>query len=150
MKMWVLLLALAVFTNSQRPLPIFEKIEMQSASDTIVTELLETTFCVPTKLAKEIGHIFRNVPLNLVKEMAAFIVKVFGDSSLNHLDSFSQNTVQAAHIFRQVLEHIDVNKVVAILLPIWTKIIVKFDTLRLLVQVYFYNKLFQVVFLNVF
>lgn len=79
MKFFVLLFALAVCANAQRPssivvkTEIVEKIEIQSASATIVSELLETTFHVPTEFAKEIGHIFRNVPLSLVKEMAALL-----------------------------------------------------------------------------
>jgi hypothetical protein len=133
MKFLVLRVALAVCVNAQRPSSIVvkteiaEKIELQSVSATIVTELLETTFHVPTELAKEIGHIFRNVPLSLVKEMAAFIVKVFGNSSSNPLDLFSQYAAQAANIFGQVWEHIDTNEVIGLeILPtLWTEIIVK-------------------------
>lgn len=99
MKFLVLLFALAFCTNAQCPssivvkTEIVEKMEIQSPSATIVTELLETTFHVPTELAKEIGHIFRNVQLSSAKEMVAFIVKI--------LNSFSQYAAQAAQIFGQ-------------------------------------------------
>lgn len=136
MKFFVLLFALAVCASAQRPssivvkTEIVEKIELPSVSAMIVTELLETTFHVPTELAKEIGHIFRNVPLSLAKEMVAFIIKVFGDLTSNHLGSFSQYAAQAAHIFGQVWEHIDINEVIALvanelLPPRWAEIIIK-------------------------
>ena len=135
MKFFVLLFALAVCASAQRPSVVIKtevdlKMEIPSVSAMIVTELLETTFHVPSELAKEIGHIFRNVPLSIAKEMVAFIVKVFGDLTSNHLGSLSQYAAQAAHIFGQVWEHIDVNEVIALvanelLPPRWAEIIIK-------------------------
>lgn len=149
MKFLVLLFALVVCANAQRPLSIVvnkeivEKIEMQSTSATIVTELLETTFHFPAELTKEIGYIFRILPVSLAKETVAFILRVFDDLNSNHLESFSQNAAQVTHIFGQVWEHIDVNEVIAlvtseILPPLWTEIIVKLGaTFGLFVKVFF-------------
>jgi hypothetical protein len=133
MKIVLLLLALGVCANATSVVITSQterKLELPSVSALIVTELLEVTFHVPTELAQQIGHIFRNVPLSLAKEMVAFIVKVFGDATQHHLDNLSQYMDQALNIFKQVWEHIDAKEVVELiasnLLPEkWVNIIMK-------------------------
>lgn len=115
MKFMIVFFALAVCASATSVVietETFRKVEIPSMSAVLVTELLETTFHVEKELAQQIGHLFRNVPISLAKEMIAFVVKVFGDITGGHLDSLSQYAEHALHIFQQVMEHIDTKELI--------------------------------------
>lgn len=117
MKLVFILLALGVCANAasisiSSEVVVEKTFELPSVSALLVTELLETTFHVEADLAKAIGHLFRNVPISLAKEMIAFVVKIVGDISGGHLDALNQYMDQAVNLFHQVIEHIDPKEVV--------------------------------------
>lgn len=105
-----------------------QRIELPSPSALIVTELLEVTFKVDPELAKQIGHLFRDVPLSVAKEMVAFIAKVFADISLNNMQNMSVYLAQAMSIFSLVWQHMNVVEVIDlvasnVLSDKWAKIV---------------------------